>query len=130
LQKKSEEKSVERSSLIRWTARVLSLALAILFVALAIGEGLPPLLPLSMRTLSFALVATGLAGLLLAWRFEVVGAAVALASGVGFYLVDYLASGFRSFPGGWCFPLLLVTPLLYLISAFSGRIGRSASIGR
>jgi len=121
-----EGTSVERSSLLRWLARTLSLALAILFVAMAIGEGLPPLLPLSMRTLSFALVATGLAGLLLAWRFDVAGAVVALASGVGFYLVDYFASGFRSFPGGWCFPLLLVTPLLYLIGAFWERISRSA----
>ena len=107
------------SSTFRWTARTLSVALPLLFAAFAIGEGPPPMLPLSLHTLSFGLLAICLAGLLLAWRIEVVGAALALVAAAGFYLNDYLLSGFHSFPGGWVFPLLLVTPLLYLIAAFS-----------
>jgi hypothetical protein len=111
------ENVVKASSAIRWTARILSLALTILFAAFAIGEGPPPMLPPSLQTLSFGLLSICLAGLLLAWRFEVVGAAVALVAGVGFYLNDFFLSGFHSFPGGWVFPMLLVTPLLHIIAA-------------
>ena len=105
------------SSTFRWAARVLSVALTLLFAAFAIGEGPPPMRPLSLHTLSFGLLAICLAGLLLAWRIEVVGAALALVAAVGFYLNDFFLSGFHAFPGGWVFPLLLITPLLYVIAA-------------
>jgi drug/metabolite transporter (DMT)-like permease len=99
---------------MRWTARLLSVTLALLFMAFVIGEGLPPALPFSMRSLSFALLAICLTGLLLAWRIEGMGAVLALVGSVGFYLNSFYLSGFRSLPGGWAFPLLIVTPLLYV----------------
>ena len=74
------------------------------------------MLPPSLHTLSFGLLAICLAGLLLAWRFEVVGAALALIAIVGFYLNDFLLSDFHSFPSGWVLPLLLITPMLYVIA--------------
>ena len=99
---------------MRWAARALSLGLAALFVAFAIGEGLPPLTPLSLQSLSFGFLALCVVGLLVAWRFEVVGAALALVGGAAFFLNDFALSGFRSFPSGWVFPLLLAAPLLYV----------------
>lgn len=107
--------------LMRWTARVLSVGLAALFAAFAIGEGLPPLQPVSIQTLSFALLSLALGGLLIAWRFEAVGAAVALAGAIGFYLVDFATSEPHAIPNGWVFPLLIVAPLLYLTAVASER---------
>jgi hypothetical protein len=105
------------ASTIRWMARLLSIALIFLFAAVLIDEGPPPILPLSMQTLSAALLMLCLAGLLLAWRWEGAGAALALAGSVGFYLNDFIQSGFQRFPGGWVFPLLLLTPLMYLAAS-------------
>jgi hypothetical protein len=99
--------------LVRWSARLLSLAFAALFAVFAIGEGLPPIFRQPMLLLPFGLLMICLVGLLLAWRIEVVGAALGLVGSVGFYLNDFYLNDFRSFPRGWAFPMLIVTPLLY-----------------
>ncbi len=102
---------------IRWTARLLSLALCALIVAIAIGVGPPPVLPFTDASLSLGLLSACLVGLLAAWKYEAAGAALALASIAGFYAHDYYASGFHRMPGGWVFPLLVATPLLYFAAA-------------
>lgn len=107
--------------IVRWTARLLNLGLTALFVVLLIGEGPPPVLPLSWPSLSFLLLFLWLLGLLLAWRFEVAGPALAFAGIAGFYLNDFFLSGFQRWPGGWVFPLMLITPLLYFAAVILDR---------
>jgi hypothetical protein len=87
-----------------------------LYVALVIGQGPPPLWPLSIQTLLFCLLALCLAGLLIAWRWELAGGLTALVGIAGFYLVHFAESGFARFPGGWVFPSLFVTALLFVVS--------------
>jgi hypothetical protein len=107
------------AKLIRWIARLLSVGLAALFVALVVGEGAPPLWPLSVYMLLFALLTICHAGLLIAWRWELAGALMALLGMAGFYVVDFANSKFERIPGGWVCPLLFVTTLLYLAAAMS-----------
>lgn len=102
--------------LARWTARTLTVGLIVLFAAFGLGEGLPPLWPMSWHTVSATLLLVSLVGLMFAFRWELAGGLAALVGAVGFYGVDFAVSGFRGFPSGWVFPLLLVTPLLFLRS--------------
>lgn len=102
--------------LFRWTARFLSLALATLLLFLAAGTGLPPLVRLSVQSLlSWCLFLTIL-GSLAAWRWEVLGASIAIGAIVAFYLIDFTASDFKHLPGGWVFPLLILVPACYLFA--------------
>ena len=102
---------------LRWTARALSAGLVALFVVLVIGEGPPPFWPLSLHTLLAALLVACHAGLLIAWRWELVGGLLAMSCMAGFYLVDFANSGFERFPGGWVFPSLFFTGLLFVVAA-------------
>jgi hypothetical protein len=102
-------------TVVRWSARLLTVGLAALFVFFLIGEGLPSLSSASLRVVVLSLfLLLSLAGLLIALRHEAFGGWLALAGSAGFYLTDCAASGFHRFPGGGVFPLLLITPLLYL----------------
>ena len=105
------------TSLLRWTARLLSLVLATLFAATALGEGVPPLLPATLETLAMLLLLVALTALLFSWQFEVVGGSIALLASGGFYLLELYRSEWRHAPTGWVFPLLIVTPLLYLAAS-------------
>jgi hypothetical protein len=105
------------SLILRWVARLLSVGLAGLFVAFALGEEVPPPWPATLNTLWLALLVVCLASLLYAWRSEIVGAVAALVSGGGFYLLDFYQSQWHRLPGGWVFPLLLVTAIIYLLAA-------------
>jgi hypothetical protein len=106
-----------KAAILRWSACALSLLLVTLFVALVIGEGPPPLWPLSVHTLLFCLLILCFAGLLIAWRWELVGGLISLAGIAGFYLVHFINSGFEAFPGGWVFPSMWIPALLFVISA-------------
>ena len=116
--------SMKYASFLRWTARSLSVGLAALFAAIAVGEGPAPLLHLSWSTPSFCLLLLSLVGLLVAWRKEAFGATLAISGSVGFYVYDFVSSGFERFPGGWVFPLLILTPVLYLIAWTAQRTAR------
>jgi hypothetical protein len=110
--------------IFRGVARVLSFTLTAVFVVFLfahLGEVRPKVWPLSWHSLSFLLLLLGLVGLLLAWRFEVGAASLSLIGIVGFYLNEFQLSGFQRWPGGWVFPLMLATPLLYFASAFLNR---------
>lgn len=105
------------SAAIRWTARLLSVGLFALFAALLLGEGPPPLWPISVTTLLFGLLATAFTALVTAWRWELAGSLIALVAVAGFYLVEWANSDFARFPGGWVLPLAALTAFLYLLAA-------------
>jgi len=104
---------------LRWTARVLSAGLVFVFCIFALGEGLPARLKLN-EALLFACLALCLGGLLTAWRLETIGGILALLGAVGFYATELLTR--HRLPGGWILPLLLITPLLFLLAAWFQRL--------
>lgn len=109
--------------ILRWTARLLGMVLLAIFCAFFLGEGHPPFLPLSVATMESYLLMLSLAGLLVALRYEALGGMLGMAGCIGFYLADFAASGCHRLPGGWVFPLLFVTPALYLLTWWRERTG-------
>jgi hypothetical protein len=99
---------------IRWTARVSAALLFGLVLLFMLGEGLPPLMraPLAVRLLFAAHLAT-LAGLLLLWRWELLGGILTIGGMLAFYAINYCDAG--TFPSGW-FPLFYIPGVLSLIS--------------
>jgi hypothetical protein len=82
----------------RWTARIAGTLMALFFLAFFVGEGIPNIFRLPWReTLSVLLMSAMMAGLLLAWKWEGLGGAVALPAvalmpligmrGMGLFLV-------------------------------------------
>ena len=106
---------------LRWVARGLSLTLAGLLVLLAVGEGGPPLFALSVAALESWFLLLAVLGSLAAWRYELGGGMTGLVAVAAFYFTDFAASGYRHFPGGWVFPALALTPLIFLLAWWRGR---------
>jgi hypothetical protein len=77
-----------------------------------------------MLMAAFLMIST--IGLFLGWRLEFSGGILIIAGMGGFYLVNYWASGFSRWPGGWVLPLLFLPGLLYVLCALleHGRQGR------
>lgn len=98
---------------LRWTARLWSL-LAIAFVlAFMIGEELNLARFTPHELVLFAFFPVGVcAGLVLAWRHELAGGTVTVASLAAFYLANRAFSG--RFPGGLAFLAVAAPGLLFL----------------
>jgi hypothetical protein len=72
----------------RWTARIAGTLMALFFLAFFVGEGFPNIFRLSWReSLSVLLMSAMMAGLLLAWKWEGLGGAVAVAAVVAMPLI-------------------------------------------
>jgi hypothetical protein len=102
--------------LVCWTARLTGLALFLLVVATAAGEGPPPspfTVPFPVA-IQFVLMGVMTVGLVVAWQWEVGGAMATLAALLAFNVVE-LAVNQR--PAAGAFPLFAVPALLYLLSA-------------
>jgi hypothetical protein len=81
----------------RWTARIAGTLMALFFSAFFVGEGFPNIFRLPLReSLSVLALSAVVAGLLLAWKWEGVGGAVAVAGMVGFMALI----GFRGVASG------------------------------
>jgi hypothetical protein len=105
--------------IVRWMARIWSIP-SILFIAvMLIGEfsspHSPP--PSSARDLSaFALFPIGVCvGIALAWRWELTGSCISVASFLGFYSLLYLIDG--RIPKGPYFALVAVPGFLFLFAS-------------
>jgi hypothetical protein len=100
-------------SILQWLARLCGLALFLLVLVIAIGEGGPPnpLCQPPSVAIQLALMLVMTLGLVVAWRWEVIGAVATLAALVAFNLVNVVASG--RWAGG-AFPLFAIPALLYL----------------
>ena len=81
--------AARRAALIgRWTARIAGTLMALFFLVFFVGEGFPAIFRLPWReSLSVLALTTVAAGLLLAWKWEGLGGAVALAAIVAFTLL-------------------------------------------
>jgi hypothetical protein len=85
--------------LIRWTARVWGTTAAVLLLAFLVehfewfrGDGLPP----TWVTIAVGLQLLALIGLIVAWRWEALGACITLVAAAGFMLA--VGGGWRLAP--------------------------------
>ncbi len=109
---------------IRWTARILGLILAgfvlLIFVGEALTDGLAGIASLTSREgLMMVAFFVMVAGLLLGWRWPLVGGALTLGGLAAFYLLDFAFSG--TFPRGATFLLFVLPGVLYLIDGSRSR---------
>jgi len=112
---------------LRWMGRLGSLASLALIAAFAFG-GHEPGVPTATEWVGLACFPIGvLAGLLLAWRFEIVGAGLAVASLLLFYLWHVVQSG--RLPMGPYFAFFTFPALFYLAATFLQRRLQSSAAG-
>lgn len=109
-------------TLTRWTARVLTVLLILFFgfflIAHLIGDQGRPSRPLNWNDyVILTSLIVSLAGLLLAWKWERWGGAIAL---LAFVICAFANWQILIFPG----TLILVTALLYTVSSFMRRQSR------
>ncbi len=106
---------------IRWVARISAAITAglilLLFVGEGIADGIGPLSRLSPREalMMVAFFAVWL-GLILGWRWELLGGSLNVMGLIAFYLLDFLFSG--TFPRGPYFLLLASPSVLFLYAGW------------
>jgi hypothetical protein len=105
----------------RWTARIIAALMLGLFLFFAIGEGLPNLLTVApviqAEFVAFALI---FGGIVVGWRWELVGGLLSLLS-AGLFYVAVLSSGVGNRSAWWPFVALALPGALLITSAFLRR---------
>jgi len=123
------EKGDKTMQSVRWIARIGATLMAgmilIIFIGEVISEGFGPLLQMSLReTAMMAVFIIVFMGLILGWRWEMLGGLLIVGGMAAFYLLDFLFSG--TFPRG-PFLLVIVLPgLLYVYSGLQNKAEESA----
>jgi hypothetical protein len=109
-------------SSLRLVARALSFLSIGIVLLLAFGEGVPFSAFSGSESLLFLCFPLGVClGTILAWRWEVIGGGIALASLIAFYLLHFAVS--KRFPKGVAFLTLTVPGLLFLVCGVSEQRG-------
>ncbi len=120
----THEKGDKTMGTIRWIARIGAVLIAgmilIIFIGEGISEGFGPLMQMSLReTAMMAVFVIVFLGLILGWRWEILGGSL-IAGGMGaFYLLDFLFSG--TFPRGPFFLVIALPGLLYIYSGLQSK---------
>jgi hypothetical protein len=102
---------------VHWAGCLLGTAVVLLYIAFAIGEGLPPL---GAMNASFAAVGVMLLGFLLAWWHDLVGGVVSLLGLACFQALEIAANGH---PAGGMFYLFIVPGVLDVAAWLIRRFG-------
>jgi hypothetical protein len=104
---------------LRWTARLLAAGLVGLVLVIFIGEGFNPvnLSPIEALQKTFFLACC--AGMVIAWRWPLLGGAISTGGMVLFFAVEFAVTG--GFPKGWVFHLMLLPGILFLMSGLLRR---------
>ena len=98
---------------LRWLARGLSVLAAGMVVLIFLGEGgFNPLRLTTSEAVLMAFFFTSWLGLLVAWRWELLGAAMTLGGMGLFYLAHYL--DVSRWPRGWAFAFVASPGLFFL----------------
>jgi hypothetical protein len=101
---------------LRWTARLLAAILVGLVLVIYIGEGgLNPLKLRPVDALQKTHFLTACIGLGIAWRWPLLGGAISTVGMLLFFATEVAVTG--RLPNGLVFPLILVTGMLFLLSA-------------
>lgn len=98
-------------AVLRWVARIWSIASVGLLCVFLLGEGPPPL---TVKTMMFPFGV--MLGLILAWWFESIGGLLAIVSVLLFYVLEYLGQG--RFPKGYVFILIAAPSVIFLYCGF------------
>jgi hypothetical protein len=102
----------------RWLARGLSIVAAGMVVLIFVGEGRIDLLRASPHEAAlFVLFFISWLGLVVAWRWEVLGAAMTLGGMGLFYVVHYVDAG--KWPRGWAFAFIASPGFFFFCSSVS-----------
>ena len=105
---------------LRWTARLLAGILVGLVLLIFVGDGASNLLTLKpAEALQMTVFLTTCVGLVIAWRKPFLGGAIATGGILLFFAVEIAGTG--KLPTGLVFPLILLTGILFLLSAFIRR---------
>ena len=114
------------TSLMRWVARIVALAAVGLFVSFAVEVGARAFLTLSWGPQGIPLliaVVVALAGLLVAWHWELAGSIVAMAGVAAIMALVCIGSGTDMFYCAFLFTLpLLVAGALFLGCCWRTRV--------
>ena len=99
---------------LRWMARLLSVLIVGLVMLIVAGEGIPhpPKGPLDVW-IELVFFFTTCLGLILAWRWELIGGSIAFVSMILFYGVELAVNG--KLAGGWVFGVMCTTGLLFML---------------
>ena len=98
--------------LIRWIARLWSIASILIILLLCVGEGIHYTGP--MQWLGFLFYPVGISvGMILAWRREGLGAGITIGCLIVFYVIHYATAGI--FPRGWGWLTLAAPGFLFLL---------------
>jgi hypothetical protein len=117
---KSERGRCPTTLALRWVGRSLGLA-AFAFVAwfliahVVAGEGPNPLKMTAIELALFTAFFAAVAGMVVGWRWEVIGGVLVVGGMLLFFLIDWLADG--SWPRGWVLWSLPLPGVLYLVAA-------------
>jgi hypothetical protein len=108
---------------IRWTARVLTALLVglvlVMFVGVTLEGGFNPLKLKGVEPMQMLFFWTACIGMVVAWRWQVIGGALSLGGMMLFFAVEFAVRGGP--PGGFLLYLMLVPGILFLMSAFIRR---------
>lgn len=112
----STSQSFESMKWIRWTARILSAISLCLILAFIFGEGFNPGKVVFKEWIGLLFFPFGMGvGLLIGWRYELLGGIISVGSLLGFYLIyGLLISG--SIAQGWAFLFFAIPGFVFLLS--------------
>jgi Na+/proline symporter len=106
-----------RETVLRWIARIWSVASVLTIVGFVIGEGIHPAQMTSNAWIGFVLFPFGICvGMILAWRREGLGGGLTLGCLAGFYLFHRATAG--TFPRGWAW-LVFAAPGIFFLGAWT-----------
>jgi hypothetical protein len=116
-----------RVTAVRWLARGLSIAIAATVALFLVGEGpFDPRESTRPEAVLMSLFWTAWLGLLVAWRWELLGGTMTVGGIAGFYAAEFVAAG--HFPRGWAFAVIALPGALFLWCGLRAR-GRRLSPG-
>ena len=111
-------------AVVRWAARVYGLLLVGLFGLFAVGEGYDPSVLTPSGLVACALASGALAGLLVAWRWELTGGLMVVGGMVAFGLWGVVQRG-RWGWSGWVFWSVLAVGAVFAAAALAGRAAKA-----
>lgn len=113
---------VQAQEVIRWIARIGSLGGVGMLLFFLAGEEFHPAQLTASEWISLMLLPTGVTfGLVVAWRWEILGGAIALASLAGFYAMEGAPGHLAHLE--WACVVLAIPGLLFLLAAILRRRG-------
>jgi len=113
---------------VRWTARVLTALLVglvlVIFVGLTLDGGFNPLKLKGVEATQMVFFWTACIGMVVAWRWQMIGGALSLGGMVLFFAVEFAVRG--GLPRGLLLYLMFLPGILFLVDGF---IRRRLSVG-